>query len=80
MKSIVQKIKNIHDHDINCLSTSENMILSGGEEGRVNVIDDRTLKPIVSWETEKAVRSIGFSPKGDYFAVGNDKLSFYKTD
>ena len=49
MKSIVQKIKNIHDHDINCLSTSENMILSGGEEGRVNVIDDRTLKPIVSW-------------------------------
>ena len=31
-------------------------------------------------ETSKPVRSIGYSPRGDYFAVGNDKLSIYKSD
>ena len=43
MKSMVNKITNIHDHDINCLSVQGNVILSGGEEGRVNLIDDRKL-------------------------------------
>ena len=31
MKTMVNKIKNIHDHDINCLSVHGNIILSGGE-------------------------------------------------
>lgn len=44
MKISTYKLKNIHDHDINCLSVRDNYILSGGEEGRVNVIDDRMYK------------------------------------
>lgn len=31
MKQMVNKIKNIHEHDINCLSVFGNSILSGGE-------------------------------------------------
>jgi WD40 repeat protein len=44
MRCNTYKIKGIHDNDINCLSVRDNMILSGGEEGRINVIDDRTFK------------------------------------
>ena len=43
---MVNKIKNIHEHDINCLSVHGNIILSGGEEGRVNLIDDRKLETL----------------------------------
>ena len=79
MKTMVNKIKNIHEHDINCLSVHDNIIISGGEEGRINVIDERKLAVLTSLETSKPVRSIGFNLKGDLFAAGNDKLSIFKT-
>lgn len=44
IKGNTHKIKGIHTNDINCLSVRDNIILSGGEEGRVNIIDDRTYK------------------------------------
>jgi hypothetical protein len=44
MKSNTYKITGIHDNDINCLSVKDNIILSGGEEGIINIIDDRTYK------------------------------------
>lgn len=47
MKDIAHKIKNIHENDINSVSIRNNCILSGGEEGRINVIDDRKLE--VMW-------------------------------
>ena len=43
MKCLTNKIKNIHTNDINSVSVQNNYILSGGEEGRVNIIDDRKL-------------------------------------
>ena len=41
MKNIIYKIKDIHENDINSVSYQNNFILSGGEEGRINIIDDR---------------------------------------
>lgn len=36
-----KKITGIHDDDINTVACKGNYILSGGEEGRINIIDDR---------------------------------------
>ena len=46
MKCVTNKIKNIHENDINSVSFQGNYILSGGEEGRVNIIDDRKLSTV----------------------------------
>lgn len=43
---LCQKIGGIHDSDINAVACKGNYILSGGEEGRVNIIDDRTYKVV----------------------------------
>ncbi len=40
------KIKDIHENDINALACRGNYIVSGGEEGRINIIDDRMYKVI----------------------------------
>lgn len=46
MKTSTYKIKGLHSNDINCLSVRDNYILSGGEEGRINIVDDRMLKSL----------------------------------
>lgn len=80
MKMNTYKLSGIHKHDINCLSVRDNYILSGGEEGRVNIIDDRVYKILYTKETDKPVKSIGFNPHSKIFAVGNDLLSIYSLD
>ena len=47
---LCQKIKDIHASDINAVACKGNFILSGGEEGRMNIIDDRTYKVIEKFE------------------------------
>lgn len=80
MKVNTYRIKGIHENDINCLSIKDNIILSGGEEGRVNIIDDRTFKLLYQFESQKPVRSIAFNQHSKIFGVGNDLLSIYSLD
>ena len=47
---LCQKIGGIHDSDINAVSCKGNYILSGGEEGRVNIIDDRNYKVVEKFD------------------------------
>lgn len=44
--TLEHKIKEIHTNDINSITIKDNYIVSGGEEGRINIIDDRILKPV----------------------------------
>lgn len=70
----------MHHDDINCISVRDNIILSGGEDGKVNIIDDRMYQSLYSFSGERPVRSIGFNPHSKVFAVGNDLLSIYSLD
>lgn len=76
----VARVKNMHHDDINCISVRDNIILSGGEDGKVNIIDDRMYQSLYSFSGERPVRSIGFNPHSKIFAVGNDLLSIYSFD
>jgi hypothetical protein len=47
---LCHKIKELHKSDINTVACKGNYILSGGEEGRFNIIDDRTYKIVERFE------------------------------
>ena len=47
---LCHKIKNIHESDINTVGCKGNYIVSGGEEGRFNIIDERNYKVVESFE------------------------------
>ena len=77
---LCQKIKEIHESDINTVACKGNYILSGGEEGRFNVIDDRTYKTVERFELEKPIHGIQFNPVTNHFAMGREYLEIYSLD
>ena len=54
-----------------------NYIVSGGEEGRFNIIDDRNYKVVEAFELEKPIHGIQFNPATDHFAIGREYLEVY---
>ena len=54
-----------------------NYILSGGEEGRLNIIDDRTYKVVDAFELEKPIHGLQFNPTTTHFAMGREYLEIY---
>lgn len=75
-----QKIGSIHDSDINAVACKGNYILSGGEEGRINIIDDRTYKVVEKFELVKPIHGIQFNPATNHFAIGREYLEIYSLD
>ena len=79
-QNLQHKIGKIHENDINSLSMKGNYIVSGGEEGRVNIIDDRKYEAIYQFDTNKSISAIQFNPVNDFFAVGTDVLEFHNLE
>ncbi len=72
------KVTDIHKNDINTVAVQEQYIITGGQEGRVNIVDDRVYKVVEQFDDPHSpIFAIKVSPLGDELAVGKNKLGLY---